>query len=161
MEPRLRGGDLILVDRAQDAVRNGQLYVVRAGNDVLVKIIARAAPDQLTLVSTNPVYPPRTISEADAATGFTVIGPVIASMAEGGSSSAFGPPRTQRGSHPADCGPAFAKNAPDRTPLDRPIYKAQTPPHHPASLTKPDAPIPIHSDPPTSPHPPGVFPAGR
>lgn len=79
MEPRLRGGDLILVDRAQDAVRDGQLYVVRTGDDVLVKIIARAAPDQLTLASTNPVYPPRTISEADAATGFTV----IASMAEG------------------------------------------------------------------------------
>lgn len=82
MEPRLRGGDLILVDQSQNAVRDGQLYVVRAGEDVLVKIIARAGPDQLTLVSTNPIYPPRTISPTEAAAGFNVIGRVVASMAE-------------------------------------------------------------------------------
>lgn len=82
MEPRLRGGDLILVDQSQNAVRDGQLYVVRAGEDVLVKIVARAGPDQLTLVSTNPIYPPRTISQTEAAAGFNIIGRVVASMAE-------------------------------------------------------------------------------
>jgi len=57
MEPTLRDGDEILVDRAPRARRDG-VHVVRAGDSLLVKRLDLGRPGRVTLISDNPAYPP-------------------------------------------------------------------------------------------------------
>jgi phage repressor protein C with HTH and peptisase S24 domain len=57
MEPTLRGGDEILVDRGLRPVRDG-IHVVRLGDSVLVKRIDTSRPSTIVLLSDNPAYPP-------------------------------------------------------------------------------------------------------
>ena len=55
MEPTLRDGDEILVDRSPLAWRDG-IHVVRAGDALLVKRLDTGRPGTLALVSDNPAY---------------------------------------------------------------------------------------------------------
>ena len=56
MEPLLRSGDEIFVDRAK---RSGEgVFVVRIGDALHVKQIRVSAPGTITLVSANEAYPP-------------------------------------------------------------------------------------------------------
>lgn len=55
MEPTLRDGDEILVDRTPRPLRDG-IHVVRAGDALLVKRIDTGRPGAVTLVSDNPAY---------------------------------------------------------------------------------------------------------
>ena len=55
MEPTLRDGDEILVDRSPRAWRDG-IHVVRAGDALLVKRLDTGRPGTLALVSDNPAY---------------------------------------------------------------------------------------------------------
>ena len=55
MEPTLRDGDEILVDRSPRAWRDG-IHVVRAGDTLLVKRLDTGRPGTLALVSDNPAY---------------------------------------------------------------------------------------------------------
>ncbi|MGE3691868.1 MAG: helix-turn-helix transcriptional regulator [Novosphingobium sp.] len=57
MEPTLRDGDEILVDRTPRPLRDG-VHVVRVGDALLVKRIDASRPDSLALISDNPAYPP-------------------------------------------------------------------------------------------------------
>ena len=57
MEPVLRAGDEILVDRAPRPFRDG-IHVVRVGEHLMVKRLASAGPGRLTLLSQNLAYPP-------------------------------------------------------------------------------------------------------
>lgn len=57
MEPTLRDGDEILVDRAQRPLRDG-VHVVRVDDALLVKRIDTSRPGVLTLISDNPSYRP-------------------------------------------------------------------------------------------------------
>jgi phage repressor protein C with HTH and peptisase S24 domain len=57
MEPTLRDGDEILVDRAPRARRDG-VHVVRAGDSLLVKRLDLGRPGRIALISDNPAYPP-------------------------------------------------------------------------------------------------------
>jgi phage repressor protein C with HTH and peptisase S24 domain len=57
MEPVLRDGDEILVDRSQRTLRDG-IHVVRLGDALLVKRLAPAGPGRATLLSANSDYPP-------------------------------------------------------------------------------------------------------
>ena len=57
MEPTLRDGDEILVDRAPRALRDG-VHVVRAGESLLVKRLDLGRPGRIALISDNPAYPP-------------------------------------------------------------------------------------------------------
>jgi phage repressor protein C with HTH and peptisase S24 domain len=57
MEPELRDGDEILVDRAPRPFRDG-IHVVRMGDALHVKRVQRSRPGQLMLVSANTAYPP-------------------------------------------------------------------------------------------------------
>lgn len=83
MEPKLRDNDLILLDRDQTEVRDGKTYVVRLGNELVVKNIQHLGHNQITLLSANTFYPPRTIDlpEGDSGT-IQIIGRVVASMHE-------------------------------------------------------------------------------
>ncbi len=57
MEPALRDGDEILVDRTPLALRAG-IHVVRVDDVLLVKRIERLGAEQLRLISDNPAYAP-------------------------------------------------------------------------------------------------------
>lgn len=57
MEPTLREGDEILVDRSPRPPREG-IYVVRTGDALLVKRLVTGKPGVLILLSDNPAYRP-------------------------------------------------------------------------------------------------------
>ena len=72
MEPTLRDGDEILVDRSARPLRDG-IHVVRLDDSLLVKRIDAARPGRIALVSDNPAY--RTIELAPG--DMQVIGRVV------------------------------------------------------------------------------------
>ena len=57
MEPLLRDGDEILVDRTPRPLRDG-IHVVRLGDALMVKRVARAGAGRIALLSQNLAYPP-------------------------------------------------------------------------------------------------------
>ena len=86
MEPRLGDGDLILVDRAQRQIADGLAYVMRIGDDLLVKNVQRIDAARIALLSANTLYPPRELDleslGPDPSASAEVIGRVVASMQE-------------------------------------------------------------------------------
>jgi phage repressor protein C with HTH and peptisase S24 domain len=64
MEPTLRDGDEILVDRTPRALRAG-IHVLRLDDVLLVKRLELAGPARLRLISDNPAYPPLERAAAD------------------------------------------------------------------------------------------------
>lgn len=64
MEPKISEGDVVIV-RKQDVVENGELAVVLVnGNDATVKRFYKN-DNGITLISTNPIYPPFVYSKKD------------------------------------------------------------------------------------------------
>ena len=72
MEPLLRDGDEILVDRRPSPPREG-IYVLRQGDALLVKRVQFGRPGELTLISANDAYPPQTVSRDE----IEIIGRVV------------------------------------------------------------------------------------
>ncbi len=72
MEPLLRDGDQILVDRREQPFRDG-IHVVRLGDTLMVKRVTRVGAGRLMLLSENASYPPIDI----AADEVQVIGRVV------------------------------------------------------------------------------------
>jgi phage repressor protein C with HTH and peptisase S24 domain len=72
MDPLLRDGDEILVDRAPRAFREG-VHVVRLGDALHVKLLQAVPPDRLRLISKNPAYEPVEVAMADV----DVVGRVV------------------------------------------------------------------------------------
>ena len=72
MEPLLRNGDEILVDRAQRPFRDG-VHVVRLGDALLVKRVASVGQGRFALVSDNKAYPPLDVAVED----IEIIGRVV------------------------------------------------------------------------------------
>lgn len=72
MEPVLRDGDEILVDRTPRPLRDG-IHVIRLGEALHVKRVQAGRPGQLTLISANPAYPPIEVGLSDV----DVIGRVV------------------------------------------------------------------------------------
>lgn len=64
MEPTLRDGDEILVDRTPRALADG-IHVVRVDDSVLVKRLDTARPGTIALLSDNPAYRPLELSPAE------------------------------------------------------------------------------------------------
>lgn len=77
MEPRITEGDVVIV-RKQEIVENGELAVVLVnGNDATVKKFYKN-DNGITLISTNPAYPPFTFSKKEANNlPVTIIGKVV------------------------------------------------------------------------------------
>ena len=57
MEPLLRDGDEILVDRTPRPLRDG-VHVVRIGDALMVKRVQSGVPGRIVLESENPAYRP-------------------------------------------------------------------------------------------------------
>ena len=72
MEPTLRDGDEILVDRSARGLRDG-VYVVRVGDGLLVKRLDLGQPGHIVLISDNQVYRPFQLAHDD----LEVIGRVV------------------------------------------------------------------------------------
>lgn len=72
MDPLLRDGDEILVDRAPRPFREG-VHVVRLGDTLHVKLLQAIPPDRLRLVSKNDAYEPVEVAMADV----DVVGRVV------------------------------------------------------------------------------------
>jgi phage repressor protein C with HTH and peptisase S24 domain len=72
MEPTLRDGDEILVDRKPRGLRDG-IHVVRLGDNLLVKRLDTGRSGKVVLLSDNPAYPPVECAGRDIA----VIGRVV------------------------------------------------------------------------------------
>ncbi len=72
MEPLLRDGDEILVDRTPRALRDG-IHVVRVGDALLVKRVQTGVPGRVVLESENPAYRPIELPPSDV----EVIGRVV------------------------------------------------------------------------------------
>ena len=72
MEPLLRDGDEILVDRAPRPFRDG-VHVVRLGDTLMVKRVASQGGGRLALLSQNLAYPPVEV----AADEVEIIGRVV------------------------------------------------------------------------------------
>lgn len=71
MEPLLRNGDEIIVDRNR---RGGEgVFVVRIGDILHVKKIRASAPETVVLISENPAYPPLELPRVEV----DVIGRVV------------------------------------------------------------------------------------
>jgi phage repressor protein C with HTH and peptisase S24 domain len=72
MEPTLRDGDEILVDRTPRPLRDG-IHVVRVEDNLLVKRVDTGRPGTIALVSDNPAYRPIELAPDEVA----VIGRVV------------------------------------------------------------------------------------
>ena len=72
MDPLLRDGDEILVDRTPRAFREG-VHVVRLGEALHVKLLQAVPPDRLRLISKNPAYEPVEVAMEDV----DVVGRVV------------------------------------------------------------------------------------
>ena len=72
MEPMLRDGDEILVDRTPRGVRDG-VHVVRLGDTLHVKRVQQVSPGEIKLISDNEAYPPIEVPLAEV----DVIGRVV------------------------------------------------------------------------------------
>ncbi len=72
MEPLLRDGDEILVDRRQQPFRDG-VHVVRLSDTLMVKRVAQAGAGRFSLLSQNLSYPPVDVSAEE----MEVIGRVV------------------------------------------------------------------------------------
>ncbi|HLV07197.1 MAG TPA: S24 family peptidase [Croceibacterium sp.] len=72
MDPLLRDGDEILVDRTPRPFREG-VHVVRLGEALHVKLLQAVPPGSLRLISSNPAYEPVEVAVADV----DVVGRVV------------------------------------------------------------------------------------
>lgn len=80
MEPTLRDGDRVIVDRNDKAMRQGGIFAVRDGDELIVKqveLVRGSEPPRIVCTSVNPRYTPfELVLGADA----EVIGRVAASI---------------------------------------------------------------------------------
>lgn len=65
MEPSIKSGDTLLIDRSQNQVQDRNVYVLRYGNEIRVKRLYRRPDGGLRIVSDNPLYPEEIITSAD------------------------------------------------------------------------------------------------
>jgi phage repressor protein C with HTH and peptisase S24 domain len=76
MEPGIRNGDLLLIDKTDRTFRNFGIYVIEARGERLVKRVQRKFDGSLILISDNKIYQPESIP-ADLAKEVQVVGRVI------------------------------------------------------------------------------------
>ena len=80
MEKILREGDLVLIDLSQVRIVSGKAYVIRIGEELLVKYLQHLPGGRIQVVSENSIgYPPFTVNEEDVGTALFIIGRVVAS----------------------------------------------------------------------------------
>jgi phage repressor protein C with HTH and peptisase S24 domain len=62
MEPELRAGDRVLVDRRDTRIRQGGVFAVRDGDEIIIKQVEPvrgSEPPRIRCISVNPTYGPQ------------------------------------------------------------------------------------------------------
>lgn len=62
MEPTIRSGDVLLLDRAQTHPRDGAIYVMRRDDWLVAKRVQLLAGGRVRVISDNPAYPPEEVA---------------------------------------------------------------------------------------------------
>ncbi|MEE3716971.1 helix-turn-helix transcriptional regulator [Tumidithrix elongata RA019] len=76
MEPTLKSGDVVLVNRSDHAPKDG-IYVLRIEHDLFVKRLSRLPSNKIEVISDNPSYSNYTIDLSNPPTDFQIIGRVV------------------------------------------------------------------------------------
>jgi phage repressor protein C with HTH and peptisase S24 domain len=76
MEPTVRDGDILLVDRNVDRISTDGIYLIERENDLFCKRLQRSFDGGVTIMSDNPRYGPQQLS-TDAASELNIVGRVI------------------------------------------------------------------------------------
>jgi phage repressor protein C with HTH and peptisase S24 domain len=82
MEPYLKDGDMVLVDRSQTTVTSGKTYVLRIDGHLLVKNLQLLPQGMVQVCSFNAGFAPYQVDLSNEALDMAVIGRVVASMHE-------------------------------------------------------------------------------
>ncbi len=78
MEPTLRPGDLILVDRRTADMASDGIYVIRMGGALLVKRVQALPGSRIRITSDNPAYQPFELERGQVqAEGLAILGRVV------------------------------------------------------------------------------------
>jgi len=77
MEPTLRAGDLVVIDRRESMPTHDGLYVVRIGNGLVVKRVQLLLDQTIVLRSEHPAYQPLTLRPDELGEQMAVIGRVV------------------------------------------------------------------------------------
>jgi phage repressor protein C with HTH and peptisase S24 domain len=79
MEPELRTGDTVLVDRSQKDIRGGAIYVLRVGDDLVIKYLQRLPGGRVQVSSENSdAYPSYEVTQQHFESGeVEVLGRVV------------------------------------------------------------------------------------
>jgi len=64
MEPTIKDGSIIFIDRNDKNVQNGGIFVIATTAGVFVKRVNLKSSGELELISDNPLYPSETVKEA-------------------------------------------------------------------------------------------------
>ena len=65
MIPTIEERSLVIIDKAQQAIRSDGVYCLRVDGELFIKRIMRNIDGTLTLISDNPRYPQRSVNKAD------------------------------------------------------------------------------------------------
>jgi hypothetical protein len=84
MTPTIYDGDLAFIDCGDQAVRDGNVYLLRYGDGFRIKRLMKRFDGSLVLVSDNKKYPDEVVSEEQAAQFVTVLGRVRDRSGSGG-----------------------------------------------------------------------------
>ncbi|UCD37984.1 MAG: hypothetical protein JSW54_00405 [Fidelibacterota bacterium] len=80
MEKILREGDIVLIDLSQTEIVSGKAYVIRLGDELLIKYLQHLPGALIQVFSENSsVYNPFTVRAQQLATEISIIGRVVAS----------------------------------------------------------------------------------
>lgn len=84
MVPTIYDGDFAFVDCGDQAVRDGNVYLLRYGDGFRVKRLMKRFDGSIVLVSDNKKYPDELVTEDQAAQFVTVLGRVRDRSGSGG-----------------------------------------------------------------------------
>ncbi len=76
MEPTLKDGDMVFINKNKKDIQKGGIFVLLTENGLFIKRVVYKMNGQFDIVSDNPVYPVETIS----CDSFTVIGEVMGAI---------------------------------------------------------------------------------
>lgn len=76
MEPSLRAGDLLLIDRSVESVRQDAIYAIAQDGELRIKRIQRLFDGSLIIKSDNPQYGPENLT-VEQAERMRIVGRVV------------------------------------------------------------------------------------
>lgn len=77
MEPTLRAGDVILIDRRARTPDREGIYILRMGGMLLAKRIQALPGGKVRVISDNPMFAPWEVDISDAASDLSIVGRVV------------------------------------------------------------------------------------